>query len=471
MEPLYRRSEVSIKPVKGGSLAVLVLAAGQGLRMNSDIPKALHPLCGRPMLFYILRLANALKPSGIGMVLGHGYDAIKQSASGMAKEHGILKPIQFIVQKKLLGSGQAVLEALPFLKKFKTTLILCADTPLITYESLYALIQNHQSRQNLATLLTAKIPNPQGYGRIVRSPLGEVLRIVEDPVASPKELSINEVNSGAYVFEVSALLEGLKEIGVKGEKKEHFLTDILEIVRAKGGRVGAHLSQTPDEASGINTRVQLAAAERVMNRRILERLMISGVTIKDPSSVHVDCDVEIARDVVIEPFVVISGKTKIGKSTRIGSFSRLSNVEVGMECDIRLSCLDSCRILDKSEIGPFSHIRTGSVIGPKARIGNFSEVKASRVGAGSKVNHLSYIGDADIREDVNVGAGVITCNFDGKKKHPTLIEAGAFVGSNVNLIAPVKIGRQARVAAGSTITDDVPAKALAIARERQVNKI
>jgi bifunctional UDP-N-acetylglucosamine pyrophosphorylase/glucosamine-1-phosphate N-acetyltransferase len=471
MALVYGRPGFSVKPVKSGSIAVLILAAGGGTRMESDLPKTLHPICGRPMLFYVLRLANALKPSAIGMVVGHGADQVKLAASGIAKECAISKPIQFIVQKKLLGSGHAVLEALPFLKRFTTAVIICADTPLITHDSLYALIQTHQTHQNLATLLTAKIPKPRGYGRIVRSPLGDVLRIVEESVAAPKELAINEVNSGSYVFEVSALQESLKEIISKGDKKEYFLTDILEIVRSKSGRIGAYVSQVPEEIHGVNTRIQLAAAERVMNRRILDRLMLAGVTIKDPSSVHVGCDVDIAKDSVIEPFVVISGKTQIGKSTRIGSFSRLSNVKVGNECEISMSSLDSCRILDKSMVGPFTHIRPGSVIGPRAKIGNFSEVKASHVGANSKVSHLSYIGDADVREDVNIGAGTITCNFDGKEKHQTVIEAGAFIGSNVNLVAPVRIGRQARVAAGSTITENVPAKALAIARERQVNKI
>jgi bifunctional UDP-N-acetylglucosamine pyrophosphorylase/glucosamine-1-phosphate N-acetyltransferase len=468
---IYGRNDIPVKPVKNSQIAVLILAAGSGTRMESELPKVLHPICGRPMLFHSLRAASALKPAAIGIVIGHQADLVKKAAGAMFKDCAISKPPQFILQKKLLGSGNAVLESLPFLKKFKSVVVLCADTPLVTYESLYSLIQNHQAHNNLATLLSAKLSNPKGYGRVIRSPLGEVLKIVEETVATPKEAAVGEINSGSYIFEVSALLEGLKEIGAKGEKKEHFLTDILEILRSKGGRVSAHLTPNSEEALGVNTRVQLAAAERIMNRRILERLMLSGVTIKDPGSVHIDCDVDVARDVVIEPFVMISGKSKIGKKTRIGAFSRLSNVEIGPECEIEMSRLDSCRILEKSEIGPFSHIRPDSVVGPKARVGNFSEVKASRIGMGSKVSHLSYIGDAEIGEDVNVGAGTITCNFDGKKKNQTVIEAGAFVGSNVNLVAPVKVGRYARIAAGSTITENVPAKALAIARERQINKV
>ena len=320
----------------GKSLGVLILAAGQGTRMVSSLPKVLHGIAGKPMLFYPLRVANALKPAAIGIVVGHESGAVKAAVTEMAKEAGISRRIEFIQQKETLGSGNAVLEAVPFLKKFKTAVVLCGDSPLLTYESLYGLLSSHEAQKGQATLLTAKLANPKSYGRIVRGPLGEVLRIVEDSVASPKELAINEVNSGAYCFEVASLLMGLKEIGPKGPKREQFLTDIMELVRAK--------------------------------------------------------------------------------------------------------------------------------------VGNFSEIKASRVGAGSKVPHLSYIGDSEIMEDVNIGAGTITCNYDGKTKHKTVIGSKAFIGSNVNLVAPVKIGRGARIGAGSTITEDVPDAALAIARARQVNK-
>lgn len=452
------------------SLCVLILAGGEGTRMESTIPKVLHHVGGRPMLFYTLRLANALKPGAIGVVVGYEAERVKQAVSSMAKDCGINRPISFIHQKKALGSGNAVLEAVPFLKKFKTTVVLCGDTPLLTYESIYALAQSHEEQKGQVTLLTAKLANPKGYGRIVRSPLGEVLRIVEESVGTSKELSINEINSGAYCFEVESLLAGLKEIGEKGPKKEHFLTDILELIRAKGGKINAYVSQIPEEVLGVNSRIQLSTAERIMNRRLLERLMLSGVTVLDPNSTHIDADVEVGQDSVIYPSVIMRGKTKIGKMCRIGPFTSMYDAQIGNECVIRVSQLDSCRVLDKSDVGPFSNIRPESVIGPRARVGNFTEVKASRIGFGSKVNHLSYIGDAEIHEDVNIGAGTITCNYDGKAKHKTTISAKAFVGSNVNLIAPVKIGRGAKIAAGSTVTEDVPDEALAIARARQVNK-
>ena len=453
-----------------GSLAVLILAAGQGTRMESTIPKVLHHVGGRPMLFYILRIANALKPGAIGVVVGHESAAVKAETMEMAKSVGITRPIHFIVQKKPLGSGNAVVESLPFLKKFKTAAVMCGDTPLLTYESIYNLLLTHDQLKGQATLLTARIPNPKGYGRIVRGALGEVQRIVEESVATPKEAAINEVNSGAYVFELEALMSGLKAIGAKGPKKEHFLTDVMEAIRAKGGRIHAYATANAEEVQGINNRSQLSVAERVLNKRMLERLMISGVTIRDPQTTQVDADVEIGQDTVIYPGTILRGRTKIGRLCRLGPFTHIEDSNIGNECEVRYSYVVSARLLEKTSVGPFAHIRPDSILGPRARIGNFTEVKNSRVGFCSKVNHLSYIGDADIAEDVNIGAGTITCNYDGKEKHKTIIGAKAFIGSNVNLIAPVKIGRGAKVAAGSTVTEDVPDEALAIARARQVNK-
>jgi bifunctional UDP-N-acetylglucosamine pyrophosphorylase/glucosamine-1-phosphate N-acetyltransferase len=453
-----------------GQLCVLILAAGQGTRMESTIPKVLHHVGGRPMLFYVLRIANALKPGSIGVVVGHESAQVKDAAADMLKSVGIARPLQTIHQKKPLGSGNAVLEALPFLKKFKTAMVMCGDTPLLTYESIYNLFLTHEQLKGQATLLTARLQNPKGYGRIVRGALGEVQRIVEESVASPKELALTEVNSGAYCFEVSALVDGLKEIGAKGPKKEHFLTDVMEAIRGKGGRIHAYTSSNSEEIQGVNNRAQLSAAERVLNKRMLERLMISGVTIRDPQSTHVDADVEIGQDTVIYPGVILRGHTKIGRMCRIGPYTHIEDTQIGNECEVRFSYVVQSRLLEKTSVGPFAHIRPDSTIGPRARIGNFTEVKASKIGFGSKVNHLSYIGDADIAEDVNIGAGTITCNYDGKEKHKTVIGAKAFIGSNVNLIAPVKIGRGAKVAAGSTVTEDVPDDALAIARARQVNK-
>lgn len=466
---------MSRTPRKAGAgradgLCTLILAAGQGTRMESAIPKVLHPVGGRPMVYYMLRLANALKPAAIGVVVGHRADLVHKEITGIAKGGVTSRPMSFVHQKSPTGSGGAVLESVPFLRKFQTAVVLCGDTPLVTYETLFALLHSHREQKGQVTLLTARLPNPKGYGRVVRSPLGDVLRIVEESEATPKEAAIQEVNSGAYCFEVPLLLQAIKEIKPAGDKREQYLTHALELIRSKGGRITAYLTPNPEEALGINSRVQLYQAERVLNRRALERLMLAGVTVIDPLLTYVDADVEVEQDSVLLPGTLLKGRTRVGRECRIGPFTYIEDSAVGNGCEVRLSQLSGARILEKSVIGPFAHLRPGSVVGPRAKIGNFTEIKAARVGFGSKVPHLSYIGDCDIAEDVNVGAGTITCNFDGKDKHRTVIGAKAFIGSNVNLVAPVTIGRGAKVGAGSTITDNVPEGALAIARARQVNK-
>ncbi len=463
------------KSNKAPSLGVLILAAGQGTRMVSSLPKVLHPIGGRPMLAYLLRLANALKPAGLGVVVGHQEELLRKEVSQNARFWGLGRPVTFIRQKDLAGSGAAVIEALPFLKKFQTALVLCGDTPLLTFDTLYALVNAHRADKGQVTLLSARVPSPKGYGRVVRSPLGEVLRIVEEAHLAAKEASINEVNSGAYCFEVPLLVAALKELTPQGPKKERYLTDCLEHIRRKGGRVAAHLAPNHEEITGINNRVQLAQAERVLNRRALERLMFSGVGVSDPAHTYVDADVEVGPDTVLLPGVVLRGKTKIGPRCRIGPYSLIEDSSIGAECSVAFSQVAGARILEKCSIGPFTHIRPESVIGPRAKVGNFSEVKASRVGMGSKVPHLSYIGDSDIAEDVNVGAGTITCNYDGERKHRTHIGAKSFIGSNATLVptarvAPLKIGRGALVAAGSVITEHVPDGARAFGRARQENK-
>lgn len=456
--------------VKGGQLGVLILAAGQGTRMLSATPKVLHTIGGRPMLYHLLRLANALKPSSIGVVVGHQDEVVRKAVEDSAQDWGLKPSLVFLRQKSLNGSGGAVLDALPFIKKFQTVLVMCGDSPLLTFDTLYAMLNHHRAEKGQVTILTARLHNPAGYGRIVRSPLGEVLRIVEDAHATPKEAAVNEVNSGTYCFEAQLLADAVKTLKPQGAKNELYLTDCLEHVRAKGGRVVGFQSQTPEEILGVNTRLNLAQAERILNRRILERLMMSGVTVMDPNHTYVDADVEVGQDSVLHPGTILRGKTKIGRACRIGPFTSIEDSTIGNECSVTYSQVAGARILEKTSVGPFSHVRPETVAGPRARIGNFSEVKASRIGFGSKVPHLSYVGDADVAEDVNIGAGTITCNYDGKTKHKTQISAKAFIGSNVNLVAPVKVGRGALVGAGSTITEDVPEGALAIARAQQVNK-
>ena len=459
----------SASSVRPGSLGVLILAAGEGTRMESTLPKVLHLVGGRPMLFYGLRLANALKPAGIGVVIGHQADLVQKEIEAMCKGW-LTRPITFIRQSKPTGSGGAVLESIPFLKKFQTAIVTCGDSPLLTFETVYALANSHREQKGQVTLLTARLANPKGYGRVVRSPLGEVLRIVEETEVSLKEAAITEVNSGTYAFEVAPLLGAAKELVPQGPKREIYLTTALELVRQRGGRVNAHATANSDEALGVNTRIQLAHVERVLNRRCLDRLMLSGVTVVDPTHTYVDADVEVGQDTILLPGTILKGKTSIGKGCVVGPFTTIENSSFGNNCEVRCSFVKEARILEKTSVGPYSHLRPGTVAGPRARIGNFSEIKNSRIGFGSKVPHLSYIGDCEIAEDVNIGAGTITCNYDGVEKHKTIIGAKAFVGSNVNFVAPVKIGRGAKIGAGSTITEDVPEGALAIARARQENK-
>jgi bifunctional UDP-N-acetylglucosamine pyrophosphorylase/glucosamine-1-phosphate N-acetyltransferase len=458
------------KGVRPGSLGILILAAGKGTRMRSELPKVLHPIGGRPMIYYLLRLANALKPEGIGVVLGHEIDRVKKEVQAGVKEWGITKPVTFIHQKEQKGSGSAVLESMSFLKKHQTAIVTCGDSPLLTFDTMFALLNGHRAEKHQVSLLTGRFRDPKGYGRIVRSPMGEVLKIVEEVHCTPKEAAINEVNSGTYCFEVSLLVDSVKKLVPKGAKKEFYLTDCLEHIRSEGGRVTGFQSPAPEETLGVNTRIQLAQAERILNRRALERLMISGVSVLDPNTTYIDVDVEVGQDTVIHPGTILRGKTKIGKGCEIGPYSVITDSQIGNECVVINSHLEEAKLHEKSTAGPFARLRPGTVAGPRARIGNFSETKNARIGYGSKIPHLSYIGDADIAEDVNIGAGTITCNYDGVKKHKTTIAAKAFIGSNVNLVAPVKIGRGAKVGAGSTITDDVPDGNLAIARERQVNK-
>ena len=465
-----RQAEPKAKKPAGESFAVLILAAGEGTRMESQVPKVLHPVGGRPMLFHVLRAANALKPQAIGLVIGHNGDKVRAAVEQFVAESAFLKPVSFIRQNQQHGSGHAVLQAVPFLKRFASVLVLYGDTPLLTYETLQSLAHQHQSEKAQATMLTAKIANPKGYGRIIRNPLGEILKIVEESDAGPKELAVNEVNSGVGMFAVAPMLEALREVSPAGEKREIYLTRVIEILRGQGGRVASVAASNPEEILGVNTRLQLASVDRILGRRTLERLMLSGTTIVDPAHTYVDSTVDVGPDVTLFPGTMIRGRSTVGKGSRLGPYSWIEDCALGADVEIRMSWVAGAKVGDGAMIGPFSHVRPGTTIGTKARIGNFSEIKASRIGPNAKVPHLSYVGDADIQENVNLGAGTITCNFDGNAKHPTLIEKNAFIGSNVNLVAPIKIGAGAVIGAGSTITEDVPAESMAIARAHQVVK-
>jgi bifunctional UDP-N-acetylglucosamine pyrophosphorylase/glucosamine-1-phosphate N-acetyltransferase len=441
------------------NLATVILAAGKGTRMKSKTPKVLHNVCGSTMLSYVIDAADSAGVKKIVVVVGYGADMVAREVEGRA---------QVAHQAEQLGTAHALMQAGPFLSEFKgQLLVLCGDTPLIEAGTLSGLIQNHRSAGSAATVLTAVMGNPNGYGRIIRDDQGGVVKIIEQKDASPAEKQIREVNTGIYCFEAGGLFKALKLLSPNNAQGEYYLTDIIEMYVSDGSRVGAVTIENPLEVSGINDRIQLAAAERYMRGRILKDLMLSGVTVLDPPSTFIDRKVQVGRDTVIYPFTFIEGNTVVGEDCIIGPGSRLINAVVGNGVSIQNSIVNESSMDDRCSIGPFSHLRPGNRLGREVRVGNFSEVKKSIVGDGSKVPHLSYVGDATIGKNVNIGAGTITCNYDGRNKWPTRIDDGVFIGSNTNLVAPLEIGAGAVTGAGSTITRDVPAGSLAVERAKQ----
>jgi len=451
-------------------LGLLVLAAGMGTRMKSALPKVLHRIAGRPLVGHVLKTAEAVRPAAAGVVVGHGAELVAEEL-GKAAEWGVKLAPEVLRQHELSGSGRAAFEALPFIKKFQEVIVLCGDAPLLRAETLSALLEQFRKSGASSTVLTACVPDPHGYGRIVKNKAGEVERIVEQSEADASIAAITEINSGMYVFKAAALAAALPQLKQKGPKKEYYLTDVLELIRSAGGKVTAHLAADYREILGINSRVQLAEAAAILRERILLKLMDSGVTVLDPATAYIDDTVAIGQDTVIQPSVSISGATVIGKNCVIGPNCFLNDAVLGDDTVVKFgSRIDGASAEPGCEIGPMAHLRPGAKLKDGAKVGNFSEVKKSVIGSHSKVNHLSYIGDATVGERVNIGAGTITCNYDGVKKHPTVLGDRVFVGSNVNLVAPVTVGAGAVIAAGSTITDDIPEGTLAIARERQVIK-
>ncbi len=436
--------------------------------MKSATPKVLFQVSGVPILLRVLKTAQALKPKSIGVIIGSGAGEV-QSAVGQ------VKGLTWILQKERKGSGHAVKSASAWIKKSGKRsphlLIVCGDTPLLRAETLKTLQEVHLAQGNAATVLSAKVDEPFGYGRIVKDDLGRVGKIVEEKDASPAEKNIREVNSGVYCFQVSQILDVLPQIKNENAKKEYYLTDTIEILNKKGARAGSVvMANGSQETMGVNSRVELAKAESQAQKEILEKHMMEGVTILNPGFTHIGPEVKIGRDTTILPGTMIGGKTQIGENCVIGPNAYIEDSIIGNGTVIRASFVYSAEIGNDAKIGPFTHIRQGTVVKAGARVGNFSEVKKSVIGKNAKVSHLSYIGDCEVGDEVNVGAGVITCNFDGVKKHKTSIGNKSFVGSNVNLVAPVSIGEGSVVGAGSTITEDVPAHSLALARPFQIVK-
>ncbi len=440
----------------------VILAAGKGTRMKSKLYKVLHPVLGKPMVEHVVDQLDQIGVSRQIVIVGHGAEAVQDTLGTR---------VEYAVQEEQLGTGHAVQMAEAELAgKSGATLVVCGDTPLLTAETLEALLAHHEAQQAKVTVLTAIADDATGYGRVVRGEDGNVTKVVEHKDASEAELAINEINTGTYVFDNELLFDALKQVGNNNAQGEYYLPDVISIAKEAGEVVAAHTAPTFDETIGVNDRVALSQAEAIMRKRTNERLMREGVTFMDPASTYISPDVVIGSDTVIYPGTVILGKTMIGSECVIGPNSDIRNSVIEDHAVVRQSVVTDSRIGEAAQVGPFAHLRQQAVLGENTRVGNFVEIKKSTFGDGAKASHLSYIGDASIGERVNLGCGSITVNYDGKNKFETVVEDDAFVGCNVNLIAPVKVGKGAIVAAGSTITNDVPEEALAIARERQTNK-
>jgi bifunctional UDP-N-acetylglucosamine pyrophosphorylase/glucosamine-1-phosphate N-acetyltransferase len=447
----------------GSETHIVILAAGQGTRMRSSLPKVLHPIAGRSMIERVLQTAEAIDPETVTVVVGHQADMVRAKL-------GYVPNIAFALQEPQLGTAHALRQAEALLSgRLGTLILLSGDVPLLSRETLMRLVDTHRGLGAAATVVTATVERPYGYGRIVRT-RGRVARIVEERDASPAQRQITEINSGIYAFDLSPLFEALRSIASQNVQGEYYLTDLIAIYRRRKLPVETLHVDNPQEIRGINSRSELAEVSRLVRQKKNEELMAAGVTFIDPATTYIDPDAEIAADTVIHPGVVIEGRTRIGSACEIQAYVRISDSQIGDRVTINsFSLISGAHVAAGATLGPFAHLRPGATVGEGAKVGNFVELKNTNLGPRSKVNHLSYLGDATIGADVNVGAGTITCNYDGVGKHKTVIGDGAFIGSDSQLIAPVTIGKGAYVGAGSSITEDVPAGALGIARGRQSN--
>ncbi|AJO60507.1 bifunctional UDP-N-acetylglucosamine diphosphorylase/glucosamine-1-phosphate N-acetyltransferase GlmU [Bacillus subtilis] len=440
----------------------VVLAAGQGTRMKSKLYKVLHPVCGKPMVEHVVDEALKLSLSKLVTIVGHGAEEVKKQLGDKS---------EYALQAEQLGTAHAVKQAQPFLADEKgVTIVICGDTPLLTAETMEQMLKEHTQREAKATILTAVAEDPTGYGRIIRSENGAVQKIVEHKDASEEELLVTEINTGTYCFDNEALFRAIDQVSNDNAQGEYYLPDVIEILKNEGETVAAYQTGNFQETLGVNDRVALSQAEQFMKERINKRHMQNGVTLIDPMNTYISPDAVIGSDTVIYPGTVIKGEVQIGEDTIIGPHTEIMNSAIGSRTVIKQSVVNHSKVGNDVNIGPFAHIRPDSVIGNEVKIGNFVEIKKTQFGDRSKASHLSYVGDAEVGTDVNLGCGSITVNYDGKNKYLTKIEDGAFIGCNSNLVAPVTVGEGAYVAAGSTVTEDVPGKALAIARARQVNK-
>ena len=447
------------------NIAAILLAAGKGTRMKSGLVKVLHPAAGQPMIDYSVTAARAVGATPVVLVVGHQAEAVQ------GHYHGA-KDIRCVLQEEQLGTGHAVACAREVLAGFSgTVLVLCGDTPLLRAETLKRLIDFHQAQGAAVTILTATLDDPYGYGRIVRDDRGAVLRIVEQKDADPEEQDIREINSGIYCMDAAFLFGNIDSVGSDNAQKEFYLTDLVAVAVRKGLACQALCSDDAEEIMGVNDRSQLAEAARILRRRINRELMLSGVTIIDPDQTYIDQGVTIGPDTVVHPNSHLSGSTIIGSGCVIENGVTISGCRLADNCHIKSgSVLENSELHEAVAVGPMAHLRPGTVLHTHVKIGNFVETKKIVMGEGSKASHLTYLGDAEIGRDVNIGCGTITCNYDGVNKHRTVIGDQVFIGSDVQLVAPVTVGRNSLVAAGTTVTLDVPPNSLAISRVPQVNK-
>jgi bifunctional UDP-N-acetylglucosamine pyrophosphorylase / glucosamine-1-phosphate N-acetyltransferase len=444
------------------SLSVVVLAAGEGKRFRSALPKPLHPLAGRPLLWHVLAATAPLKSDRTVVVVGVGAEEVTAAA-----ERFDVGPLEFAVQPEPRGTGDALATALPLLQRRQGSqvLVLYGDTPLVTTALLERLLERHRSAQAAVTLLTCRPQDPSGYGRVLRDAGGAVAGVVEQRDATPEQLVIDEINAGFYVFE-RRVLDRLAELGRDNDQGERYLPDLVPLVRRDGGEVVA-VPGPEEETGGVNDRAELAAAAAVLRRRLLERLMAAGVTVVDPATTFVDVDVEVGADTVLQPLTFLEAGTRVGARCELGPNVRLVGCTVDDGASVTQSLAVKAHVGAGALVGPFAYLRPGADLAPKSKVGTFVEVKQSRVGEGSKVPHLTYVGDADIGAGVNIGAGTVFVNYDGIDKHRTTVGDGAFIGSDTMLVAPLTVGDGAQTAAGSTITRDVPPDALTIERSEQ----
>jgi bifunctional UDP-N-acetylglucosamine pyrophosphorylase/glucosamine-1-phosphate N-acetyltransferase len=440
----------------------IVLAAGQGKRMKSKLYKVLHSVCGKPMVSHVLDAVNGASCERSVVIVGHGADAVKSTLGDS---------VEYALQSEQLGTGHAVLQAGPLLAKEEgVTVVICGDTPLVRKETVEAMIDLHVRQGAAATILTADLSDPTGYGRIVRGADNGVLRIVEHKDCSPEEAAITEINTGTYCFDNLKLFEALEQVTNDNAQGEYYLPDVIGILQREGLGIAACLVVDPAEAIGVNDRIALGEAERLMRRRINAGHQVNGVTFIDAEHTYIEANVKIGQDTIVYPGTVLRGNTSVGSDCVIGPSAELTDTTVGDGSTIRQSVAEGAEVGEDCSVGPFAYLRPGTKLGRHVKVGDFVEIKNTVIGEHSKVPHLSYVGDAIVGSNVNIGCGAITANYDGYNKSKTEIGDNVFIGSNANLIAPVKIGSGAYVVAGSTITQNVPDNDVAIARERQVNK-